>query len=74
MNKLDINLQTWLYYLTVPVVDANLSGESLAMKISYENQCKVKFLYRQNDFLNLKLSRLMCSSLVKLQFVYASIS
>ena len=74
MNKLDINLQTWLYYLTVPVVDANLSGELLAMKISYENQCKVKFLYRQNDFLNLKLSRLMCSSLVKLQFVYASIS
>ena len=41
---------------------ANLSGESMAMKSLRKINTKLQFFYRQNEFLNPKLSRLLCNS------------
>ena len=39
-------------------LDANISRESMAMKSLKKINAKLQFLYRQNEFLNPKLSRL----------------
>ena len=54
-------------------LDANLSGESGAMKSLREISTILQFLYRQNEFLNPKLRRLLCNSLIQPHF-YAFIS
>ena len=41
-------------------LDANLSGESMAVKSVRKINTKLQFLYRQNEFLNSKLRRLLC--------------
>ena len=46
-------------------LDANLSGESTAMKSLKKTNGKLQFLYRQNEFLNPKLQRLLCNFLVQ---------
>ena len=48
-------------------LDANLSGESVAMK-SLREINTLQFLYRQNVFLNPKLRRLLCNSLIQPHF------
>ena len=50
-------------------LDANLSGESLR-----NINTKLQFLYRQNEFLNPELRRLLCNSLIPTHFDYACIS
>ena len=35
---------------------------------------KLQFLYRQNEFLDLKLRRLLCNSLIQPQFDYECVS
>ena len=55
-------------------LDANLSGESMAMKSLRKIITKLQFLYRQNDLLNSKLRRLLCNSLFQPHFYYACIS
>ena len=55
-------------------LDANLSGESIAMKSLRKINTKLPFLYRQNEFLDPKLRRLLCSSLIQPHFDYACIS
>ena len=54
--------------------DANLSGGSMAMKSLRNINIKLQFLYRQNEFLNPKLRRLLCNSLIQPHFDYACIS
>ena len=55
-------------------LDANLSGESMAMKYLRKINIKLQFLYRQNEFLNPKLRRLLCNPLIQPHFDYACIS
>ena len=55
-------------------LDTNLSGESMAMKSLRKINTKLQFLYRQNEFLNPKLRRLLCTSLIQPHFDYACIS
>ena len=54
-------------------LDANLSGESMAMKSFRKINTKLQFLYRQNEFLNPNLRRLLCNSLIQPHFDYACI-
>ena len=49
-------------------LDANLTGESMAMKSLRKINTKLQFLYRQNEFLNPKLRRLLCNSLIQPHF------
>ena len=53
---------------------ANLSGESMTMTSLRKMNTKLQFLYRQNEFLNPKLRRLLCNSLIQPHFDYACIS
>ena len=46
----------------------------MAMKSLRKISTKLQFLYRQNEFLNLKLSKLLRSSLIQPHFDYACIS
>ena len=54
--------------------DAKVSGEPTVMKSLRKINTKLQFLYRKNEFLNLKLHRLMCNSLIQRYFNYACIS
>ena len=46
----------------------------MAMKSLKKIKAKLQFLYRQNEFLNLKLPRLLCNCLFQPHFDYAYIS
>ena len=54
-------------------IDANLSRESMAMKSLRKINTELQFLYRQKEFLNPKLRRLLCNSLIQPRFDYACI-
>ena len=45
-------------------LDTNLSGESLTMRSPQKINTKLQRLYRQNEFLNPKLLRLLCNSFI----------
>ena len=53
---------------------ANLSKESVAMKSLKKINPKLQLLYRQNEFLNPKLRRLLYNSLIQLHFDYPCVS
>ena len=53
---------------------ANLSGESKPMKSLKQVNTKLQLLYRQNEFPNLELCKLLCNSLIQSHFDYAFIS
>ena len=55
-------------------LDANLSGESMTTKSLKKINAKLQFLYRQNEFLDPKLRRLLCNSLIQPQFDYECVS
>ena len=55
-------------------LEANLSGESMAMKSFKKINIKLQFLYRQNEFLNPKLRRLLCNYLIPPDFDHACLS
>ena len=42
-------------------LDAELSGESMEMKCLKQIKTKLQFLYRQNEFINQKLCRVLCN-------------
>ena len=50
-------------------LDANFSGESMTMKYIRKISARLQFLYRQNEFLNPKLRRLLCNFLSKPYFL-----
>ena len=55
-------------------LDANLSGESMAVKYLQKFNTKLQFWYRQNEFLNPKLHRLLWKSLIQPHFDHACTS
>ena len=46
----------------------------MAMKTLKKINAKLQFSYRQNEFLNPKLRRLLCNSLIQSHFDYAYVS
>ena len=54
-------------------LDAKLSGKSMEMKSLKKISAKLQSLCRQNEFLNPKLRRLLCSSLIQPPFIYACV-
>ena len=54
------------------ILDQSLSGESMALHVINKINGKIKFLYRQNNFLNRDLRRMLCNSLIQPHFDYAS--
>ena len=55
-------------------LDVNLNQESMAMRSLNNFNKRLQFLYRQNEFLNLKLRRFFCISLIQPQFNCSDIS
>ena len=53
---------------------AKLSGESMVIKSLKKINTKFQFVYRQNEFLNPRLCRLLCNTLIQSHFDYACIS
>ena len=53
------------------LLDEDLSGESMAIKVLGKINGRLKFLYRKNDFLTISLRRLLCNALVQPHFDYA---
>ena len=55
-------------------LEVNLNQESMAMKSLNDFNRRLQFLYRQNEFLNLKLRRFFCISLIQPHFNCSDIS
>ena len=53
------------------VIDENLSGETMALKVISKISCRLRFLYRKNRFLSQPLRRLLCNALIEPHFDYA---
>ena len=70
-NDIQIKQQTEVTYLGC-ILDNNLSGEPMATKTINKISGRLKFLYRKQSFLNLKLKRLLCNALIQPHFDYAS--
>ena len=52
------------------VIDENLSGETMALKVISKISCRLSFLYRKNRFLSQPLCRLLCNALIQPHFDY----
>ena len=53
------------------IFDETLSGESMAIHVINKINSRLRFLYRQNRFLNFPLSRLLCNAMIQPFFGYA---
>ena len=73
-----IRLNTLVYYNCVEYLgcflDYDLNGETLARKILKKIKDKLRFLYRQADFLNPSCRRLLCNALIQPHFDYGCTS
>lgn len=58
-------------YLGV-TLDNDLSGKSIAESVVSKSTARLKFLYRQANYLNVKTKRTLCNSLVLCNLEYAS--
>ena len=56
------------------VLDESFSGESMVLQVINKINKKLKFLYRQNDFLTPNLRRLLCNALIQPHFDYSCIT
>ena len=53
------------------ILDETLSGESMAAHVINKINSRLKFLYRQNKFLDSSLRRLLCNAMIQPFFDYA---
>ena len=53
------------------VLDEDLSGETMATKVTGKINSRLKFFYRKNKFLTSSLRRLLCNALIQPHFDYA---
>ena len=53
------------------IFDETLSGESMAIHVINKINSRLRFLYRQNRFLNFPLRRLQCNAMIQTFFDYA---
>ena len=50
------------------ILDESLSGESMALHVLNKINSRLRFLYRQNRFLNMPLRRLLCKAMIQAFF------
>jgi len=53
------------------ILDETLSGESMAIHVINKINSRLRFLYRQNRFLDIPLRRLLCNAMIQPFFDYA---
>ena len=53
------------------ILDESLSGESMVVHVLNEINSRLRFLYRQNRFLNKPIQRLLCNVMIQAFFDYA---
>ena len=53
------------------ILDESLSGESMVLHVLYKINSRLRFLYRQNRFLNKLLRRLLCNTMIQPFIDYA---
>ena len=53
------------------ILDETLSGESMAIHVINKVNSRLRFLYRQDKFLDIPLRRLLCNALIQPYFDYA---
>ena len=53
------------------ILDKTLSGESMATHVINKVNSRLRFLYRQNKFLDSLLHRLLCNTMIQPFFNYA---
>ena len=56
------------------ILDNNLTGEHMVLKVLNKVNSKLKFLYRQSEHLNPQLRRMLCNALLQPHFDYACTS
>ena len=54
------------------LLDSTLSGEDMAVKVLAKVNGKLRFLYRQGKYLNKRLRRMLCNTIIQPHFDYAS--
>ena len=54
------------------LLDSTLSGEEMALKVLKKVNGRLRFLYRQGKYLNPRLRRMLCNTLIQPHFDYAS--
>ena len=69
-NNIDIKQHTSVSYLGC-ILDNTLSGESMTLNVINKVNSKLRFLYRNNEFLTPQLRTLMCNALIQPHFDYA---
>ena len=53
------------------LLDSTLSGEEMALKVLKKVNGRLRFLYRQGKYLNSRLRRMLCNTLIQPHFDYA---
>ena len=69
-NDTTIKNVTSVKYLGL-TLDNNISGESIVHNILKKASCRLKFLYRYSNILNLKSRKTLCFALIQCHFDYA---
>ena len=54
------------------LLDNTLSGEDMAVKVLTKVNGRLRFLYRQGKYLNQRLRRMLCNTIIQPHFDYAS--
>ena len=72
-NENNIKQHRTVEYLGT-LLDDNMSGESMALKVLSKINQKIKFLYRQRKYLSPSLRRMLCNSLIQPHFDFACVS
>ena len=54
------------------ILDSNLSGEDMALKVLKKANGKLRYLYRHGKYLNAGLRRMLCNALIQPHLDYAS--
>ena len=68
-NDIKIKQYSKVTYLGC-IFDESLSGESMAIHVINKINSRLRFLYRQNRFLNFPLRRLLCNAMIEPFFDY----
>lgn len=51
------------------MLDETMSGETMALRVVEKINSKLKFIYRENRFLDLPLRRLLCNAFIQPYFM-----
>ena len=70
-HNIEIKQHSCVSYLGC-LLNQTLSGENMALQVINKTNARLRFLYRNNQFLTQNLRRLLCNALIQPHFDYAS--